>query len=49
MLHNQIKSLEKKMFDEKTMSANDMARLAMQEEKEREDKFDNWLKNQRNK
>jgi len=49
MLYNQVKSLEKKMFDEKTMSANEMARLAMQEAKDRENKFDNWLKNQRNK
>lgn len=49
MLHNQIKSLEKKMGDEKTLSGNEMARLAMKEAKEREDKFDRWLKENTNK
>lgn len=44
MLHNQIKSLEKKMEEEKTLSPNEMARLSIKKAKDREEKFDKWIK-----
>jgi len=45
MLDAQIKSLEAKCYREKIASPNDMARNRLRENKEREAKFDEWLKN----
>ena len=44
MLESQIKSLEQKMMDEKTMPANDRIRMAMKQSSDREKEFDAWLK-----
>jgi len=44
MLFNQIKALENKMVREKTMSANDRARLILQKEKQKQKAEDRWLK-----
>lgn len=47
MLDAQIKSLEAKCYREKTVSANDLARRVFQENRDREKRFDEWLKDQR--
>jgi four helix bundle protein len=44
MLDRQVKGLEEKTFQEKTVSQNDLARRSIDEAKEREDKFDKYLK-----
>lgn len=46
MIDAQIKSLEAKCYREKTASANDMARKSLKENKEGEEKFDEWLRGQ---
>ena len=43
MLENQIRSLKDKMMREKTMSANDLARVELDRRKREEEKFDKWL------
>lgn len=48
MLFNQIKSLEKKIFDEKTVSSNELARDSINRAREREDKIDRWLEEIKN-
>jgi len=44
MLNSQIKSLEAKMYREKTTSINDMARKALNEHRNKEKDFDDWLR-----
>lgn len=44
MLDAQIKSLEAKCYREKTVSSNDMARRAINDQREKNKKFDEWLK-----
>lgn len=48
MLFNQIKSLEKKMFDEKTFSSNESARDSINRARIREEKIDRWLEEIKN-
>jgi len=43
MLFNQIKALEHKMVDEKTLSGNEMARQALLENSKKEKEFDQYL------
>lgn len=43
MLHRQILSLEQKMVKEKTLSRDDMARLALKNEAEHHQKANKWL------
>jgi len=43
MLDAQIKSLEAKCYREKTVSSNDMARRAINDQREKNKKFDEWL------
>lgn len=47
MLNSQIRSLEEKMYREKKTSVNDMARKVLNEHRNKEKDFDEWLKNYR--
>jgi len=49
MLFNQIKALEQKTIREKTMSGNDLARLELKRQSDKEKEFDKFLEDFRNK
>lgn len=44
MLRAQILSLEKKMFDERTISSNERARVILNNQMRKEKEFDEWIK-----
>ena len=48
MLHNQVKGLDNKMLNGKTISQNEMAGRHLKDNQNREQKFDQWLDDVKN-